>query len=192
MSTDALTVESVREMDITGYDSVVFTFTRLPDVIAAVRAAVLARWPAALIDGVGEHTASERLADTSVERMSSSDGHLQFFRDAEMFRHAEESGYVPTADGEGPFMVIVRERHAVVFELAGVDEKHAADHTPRGPRPPDSYPAWMCSPVVTEVTAVTPGDPAAHDFSAWVLDVVRRACGGGGAKLGDPAAEGYT
>ena len=37
-------------MEITGWDSVVFTFNPPREVFARVLAAVLARWPAALVD----------------------------------------------------------------------------------------------------------------------------------------------
>jgi hypothetical protein len=104
--------------------------------------------------------------------------HPIFYRDGAMARHMEDHAYAPMADGDGPFAVITRERRDVVFELAGLSELSAADHTPGGPRPPDPYRAWLCSPLVVEVTAVTPADPAAHPFSVWVLDEVKRACSG--------------
>jgi hypothetical protein len=62
------------------------------------------------------------------------------------------------------------------FEVSGLDELRAADHDPGGIRPPDPYRASLCTPEVVEVTAVTPGDPATHPFSSWVLGEVKRAC----------------
>jgi hypothetical protein len=164
-------------VEITGWDRVVFTFTPPRKVFARVLASVLERWPAALVEGLGEPgTRTEPLTGVRAERLPSRDGHLIFYRDAAMVRHMAEEAYVPMTDGDGPFAVITRVREDVEFEVSGLDELHAADHQPQGPRPPDPYQAWFCSPQVIEVTAVTPGDIAAHPFSAWVLAEVKRAC----------------
>jgi hypothetical protein len=166
-------------VEITGWDSVVFTFTSPREVFARVRASILARWPAALVDGFDEPPSGpEPLADVPAERLPGGPGHLLFYRDAAMARHMDEAAYVPMGDGDGPFAVITRVRRAVEFEVSGLDEVRAADHDPRGPRPPDPYRAWFCTPEVVEVTAVTPGDPESHPFSSWVLGEVKRACSG--------------
>jgi len=164
-------------VEITGWDSVVFTFTPPREVFARVRASILARWPAALVDGLDEPPSGpEPLAAVPVERLPAGPGHLLFYRDGAMARHMEEAAYVPMADGDGPFAVAIRVRRGVEFEVSGLDELRAADHDPGGIRPPDPYPAWLCTPEVIEVTAVTPGDPESHPFSAWVLGEVKRAC----------------
>jgi hypothetical protein len=164
-------------VEITGWDSIVFTFTPPRGVFARVFASVLARWPAALVDGFDEPSSGpEPLAGVPAERLPNGPRHLLFYRDADMARHMDEAAYVPVADGDGPFAVITRIRRAVEFEVAGLDELHAADHDPGGVPPPDPYQAWLCTPEVVEVTAVTPGDPASHPFSSWVLAEVKRAC----------------
>lgn len=164
-------------MEITGWDWVVFTLTPPREVFARVLAAVVARWPGALVEGLGEPgTSTEPVAGVKAERLPRRDGHLIVYRNAAMVAHMKDEAYVPMTDGDGPFAVITRVREDVEFGVSGLEELHAADHQPRGPRPPEPYQAWFCSPQVIEVTAVTPGDVAAHPFSAWVLAEVKRAC----------------
>ena len=93
-----------------------------------------------------------------------------------MARHMDEAAYVPMADGDGPFAVITRVRRDVEFEVSELDELRSADHDPAGVRPPDPYQAWLCTPEVVEVTAVTPDDPDSQPFSSWVLAEIKRAC----------------
>jgi hypothetical protein len=90
----------------------------------------------------------------------------------------EEVAYRPMADGDGPFAVITRVRGGVEFKVSALDEVSAVDYTPSGVRPPAPYQAWLCTPEVIEVTAVTPSDPATDSFSCWVLGEVKRACSG--------------
>jgi hypothetical protein len=164
-------------VEITGWDSVVFTFTPPRVVFARVWASVLTRWPAALVDGFDEPpSGAEPLSGVATERLPAGPGHLLFYRDEAMTRHMDDAAYVPMADGDGPFAVITRIRRDVEFEAAGLDELRAANHTPGGVRPPPPYQAWLCTPEVIEVTAVTPGDPESHPFSSWVLREVKRAC----------------
>lgn len=166
-------------MEITGCDSVVFTFSPPREVFARALASILARWPSALVDFIDE-SPSELIPASGLppERLPTGAGFLLFHRDAAMARHMHEAAYTPMPDGDGPFAVITREPRDVVFEVAELNELRAADHTPGGGRPPDPYRAWLCTPSVVEVTAVTPGDPDAHPFSSWVLAEVRRACSG--------------
>lgn len=164
-------------MEITGCDLVVFTLTPPCEMFARVFASVLARWPAALVDGFDEPPAGpEPVARVPSERLPIERGHLLFYRDEAMARHMVEAAYVPMADGDGPFAVITRVRRGVEFEVAGLNELHSADDTPGGVRPPAPYQAWLCTPELIEVTAVTPGDPESHAFSSWVLREVKRAC----------------
>jgi hypothetical protein len=165
-------------VEITGWDSVVFTFTPPRVVFARVVAWTLARWPAALVEGLGDPVAVESLAGIRDEQLPGGAGHLILYRDEAMARHMEREAYVPMADGDGPFAVITRVREDVEFELSGLDELRAADHRPQGPLPPHPYQAWLCTPQVIEVTAVLPGDPDSHRFSTLVLARVKQACGG--------------
>lgn len=164
-------------VEITGWDSVVFTFTPHREVFARVVAAVVARWPMALVDDLdAPDVGPEPATGLPPERLPAGAGHLLFYRDAAMARHMDEAAYTPMADGDGPFAVLTRERRDVVFAIKGLDEVWAANHTPGGPHPPDPYPAWLCSPLVIEVTVVTPDDPASQPFSSWALAEVKRAC----------------
>jgi hypothetical protein len=166
-------------LEITGCDYVVFTFTRPREVFTHVKAAVLARWPAALVDGFDEPSSGpEPLSAVPAERFPAGPGHLLFYRDAVMAQHMVKAAYVPMADGDGPFAVITRIRRDVEFKLSALDEVSAADHDPGGIRPQRPYQAWLCTPEVIEVTAVAPGAPSTHPFSAWVLGEVKRACRG--------------
>jgi hypothetical protein len=165
-------------MDITGCDLVVFTFTPPRDVYARVFASVLGRWPGALMDDTDGPPRGKPVAGLPREQFPDGEAFVIFYRDAAMVRHMEEAAYIPMPDGDGPFAVITRFRRDVEFAISGLDEKHAADHTPGGVRPPDPYPAWLCSPTLIEVTAVTPGDPDVLPFAAWVLNEVKRACRG--------------
>jgi len=166
-------------VEITGWDSIVFTFTPPREVFARVLAAVLARWPAALVDDLDvPQSGPVPATGYTTEQLPAGAGHLLFYRDAAMARHMDDVPYAPMADGDGPFAVLTRDRRDVVFAVGRLDEAWAANHTPGGPLPPDPYAAWLCSPLVWEVTAVTPDDPASQPFSSWVLAEVKRACSG--------------
>jgi hypothetical protein len=164
-------------VEITGWDTVIFTVTPPRVVFGRVVATVLSRWPMALVEGLGPaDTRPEVLASTPNDRFPNGPGHPIFYRDAAIARHMEDHAYVPMADGDGPFAVFVRERVGIEFELSGLNELRAADHNRSAAQPPAPYHAWLCSPLVIEVTAVTPGNPATHPFSSWVLAEVKRAC----------------
>lgn len=161
-------------MQITGCDSVVFTFTRPRAVFTCFLAAVVARWPGAYLhdlDAPGSDP--EPVAGFPAGRLPVGPGWLLFTRDAAMARHMEEAAYTPMADGDGPFAVMTRARRDVEFVASGLRELRAADHPTGGTRRPNPYRAWLATPEVVEVTAVTPDSQA---FSAWVIAEVRRAC----------------
>jgi hypothetical protein len=164
-------------MEITGWDSVVFTFTPPHEVFVRVLAFVLGRWPAALVDGLGgPESRPEPVAGFSAERLPTGAGHLLFYRDEAMARHMDEAAYVPMADGDGPFAVIARVRRDVEFAMSALDELGVTDETLRVGLPLDPYQAWLCTPLLFEITAVTPGDPTRQPFSSWVLGEIKRAC----------------
>jgi hypothetical protein len=165
-------------VEITGWDSVVFTFTPPRVIFARILASVLLRWPAALVENLDEpQSRPERIVGFPAERLPAA-AHLSFYRDAAMAGHLDEAGYVPMPDGDGPFGVIASLRRDVEFEMSGLNELSVVDELPRCALPPDSYQAWLCTPLVFEITAVTPGDPARDQFSSWVLSMVKRACSG--------------
>jgi len=167
-------------VELNGYDSVLFTITPPAMVLAAVIASVRSCWPAALVVDWDGPADGEPLAAFSLDRLAEKWTQLQFYRDVAMLRHMEAIPYEPMADGDGPFAVLTRVRRDVEFAISGLKELHAADHTPDGSQPPDPYPARLYAPKLTEVSAVTPGDPDSLPFASWVLTEVKRACRGAG------------
>jgi hypothetical protein len=165
-------------MDITGCDLVVFTFTRPRDVYVRVLASILKRWPGALMDDTDGPPCGKAVAGFPQDQLPDGEAFVIFYRDEAMVRHMEEAAYLPMADGDGPFAVAIRFRWDVEFAIWELDEKHAENHTPGGIRPPDPYLAWLCTPTLIEVTAVTPGHPDELPFASWVLTEVKRACRG--------------
>lgn len=165
-------------MDITGCDLVIFTFTPPRDVFARVLASVLTRWPGALMEDTDGPSGGKPVAGFPRDQLPDGKAFVIFYRDAALVRHMEDAAYVPMPDGDGPFAVATRFRRDVEFAISELDEKHAANHRPGGVRPPDPYPAWLCSATLIEVTAVTPGDPDVLPFASWVLNEVKRACRG--------------
>lgn len=163
-------------MEITGCDLVVFTFAPPRDVFARFFASILVRWPGALMDDTDGPIRCKPVAGLTGDQLPNGEAFVNFYRDVAMVRHVEEAAYVPMADDDGPFAVVTRYRRDVEFAISELDETHAENHTPGGIRPPDPYPAWLCSPTVLEVTAVTPGDPDELPFASWVLNEVKRAC----------------
>jgi hypothetical protein len=114
------------------------------------------------------------------DRLPTAAGHLLFLRDRDMIRHMDDHAYVPMADGDGPFAVIARVRREVEFRVAGLDEIRVSDETESIGLGPVPYDAWICSPVVIEITLVSPGDPENDPFCVWLLQLIREACGGTG------------
>ena len=163
-------------MEITGCDSVVFTFSSPPGVFARVLASTVARWPDSLVDVDGPNAALVPASSYPRERLPAGVGWLLFYRDHAMVRHMDRAAYAPMADGDGPFSVVARVRRGVEFEASGLEESRVTDDPPRGAGKLNPYRAWLCSPMVYEFSAVTPGDPDEHPFSTWVLNVVKRAC----------------
>jgi hypothetical protein len=180
-------------MEITGWDRVVFTFEQPRLVFLRVLAAILSRWPAALVQDLDDPKEGYLPAATfPEERLPDGPGFLLFLRDQAMVRHMDDHAYAPMADGDGPFAVIARTRREVDFRISALTELRVTDEREsigNGPRP---YPAWLCSPVVFEITLVSPGNPEADPFCIWLLQMVREACGGTGryrriASSGEPS-----
>ena len=168
-------------MEITGCDLVIFTFELPRVVFTRVLAAVLARWPEALVTNLDEGAAAVSVAGREVlkDHLPHGDGVLHFVRDMAMARHMKDHAYISMRDGDGPFAIHARTRRGVEFECDRLNELQVTDEPPSQiAGAPDPYPAWICSPLLYEITAVTPGDPDTQPFSRWVLGMVRRACTG--------------
>jgi hypothetical protein len=168
------TQEARMSVEISGWDTIIFTFTPPHVVFERLLAAVLARWPAAIVDLEPAAAGLQPVAEITAAQCLKSEWPL-FHRDTAMAQHMQQHGYAPMADGDGPFAVIVRERKDIEFEIAGINELQAADHQQSVGQPPSGYHAWLCGPLVYEITAVTPSDPTADLFSACVLAEVKRA-----------------
>ena len=164
-------------METSGWDTVLFTFTPPREVFASVIASILTRWPSALVDDLNSYQSGpEPIIDFHAERLPIKAGHLLFYRDAAMAQHMEEVAYIPMSDGDGPFAVIARTRRDVEFQLSKLEERQVIDDPPCVVKPPDPYPAWLCTSMVFEITVVSPADPEQQAFSTWVLDAIKQAC----------------
>jgi hypothetical protein len=165
-------------MDITGHDSVIFTFAPPRSIFSHILKSILTRWPAALIAHANTPLSCKPVVSLPPDQIPAGDAFVLFYRDPAMLQHMKKAAYTSMPDGDGPFAVITRLRRDVEFAISTLTELHAADHTPGGIRPPDPYPTWLCSPTVLEVSAVTPDHPDSSPFAAWVLGQVRQACRG--------------
>ena len=165
-------------MDITGHDSIVFTFATPREIFSHILKSILTRWPAALIADANAPLSCEPIAGLPTDQLPDGEAFVLFYRDPAMLHHMEAAAYAPMPDGDGPFAVMTRLRRNIEFAISTLTELHAADHTAAGIPPPDPYPARLCSPTVLEVTTITPDDPDSSLFAAWVLDQVKRACRG--------------
>ncbi len=147
------------QVEITGWDKVVFTCTPPRTVFARVLTSLLTRWPDALVEGIdGSLSRVAPVREILPERLPEGEGHLLFYRDAAMIQHSDEAAFVPMADGDGPCGVMTRFRRDLEFEVAKLDEIHAADRELGGVGPPRPYQAWICTPMLIEVTVSNPDD----------------------------------
>lgn len=83
-------------------------------------------------------------------------------------------------DGDGPFAIHSRVRRSVEFACAALDERQVTDVEANRFNAPDPYEAWICTPLIYEITVVAPDDPTSHGFSSWVLEIAKQACAGSG------------
>jgi hypothetical protein len=164
-------------MDITGWDTVVFTCCQPREVYRRILSAVEFRWPFALVEDLGDAKAWMGSASGKTlpdEWLPSQAGHLMFLRDEAMASHMNSVAYAPMSDGDGPFAVLARTRRGVEFRCELLDEREVIGEPPFPKVEP--YSAWLCSPELYEITVVTPDDPERHGFSIWTCELVRRAC----------------
>jgi hypothetical protein len=170
-----LTVPEI-DMEPTGFDTVIFTFVRPRHVFRRVLGAIVARWPGSLVDDLDDSEAAPcACSSAGDDSLPSEAGVLLFLRDSMMAWHLRDYGYTPMPDGDGPFALWSRKRAGVEFRLRGLEEARVTDD-PRRVGQIDPYPAWLCSPVVYEMTAVTPANPEDHPFSGWACRIVKQAC----------------
>lgn len=161
-------------MEITGWDSVIFTTSDPRRIAVELFNALKGRWPQFLILlpepdlgdlSPGSFYSSDQLPDEKSE--------FYVVRDTAMSTHADEHGYDPMVDGDGPFMLMYGPSELINYKLEGVT------HPPNPPnaiQAPDPYPARLCSPALREITLVTPGDVEVHEFSHWLYSQLCDAC----------------
>src|SRR4051794_5444560 len=107
-------------MDVTGWDTVIFTCQQPREVYRRVLGWVAQRWPEAFadvtVDGLHGSGSPPPVPLTGIpsERLPTEEGDAFFYRDATMIRHMDEFAFAPMADGDGPFMVVSRVRRNVV------------------------------------------------------------------------------
>jgi hypothetical protein len=161
-------------MEITGWDTVVYTFEQPRMVFRRVLNTVLVRWPKAVVldEPKFDRVAVQTFDD---DQLPYERADWIILRDHVMDRHMEKHAYSLMPDGDGPLGLLVRKRCAVEFQCEKLTEFQVNDEELRVGQI-DPYPAWLCSPVVFEVTVITPGDPEKHSFCAWACQTVREAC----------------
>ncbi len=174
-------------MEITGCDLVIFTFEQPRVVFARVLASILERWPTALVEDLdfGAVAVAVPGRDLTVEQLPVEQGVLLFVRDEVMGLHMENHAYTPMQDGDGPFAIHSRVRRSIEFSCSALDELQVIDVPVSFVNAslinaPDPYEAWICTPLIYEITVVTPDDPTSHGFSSWVLEIAKQACTGSG------------
>jgi hypothetical protein len=161
-------------MDVTGWDTVIFTFEQPRKVFRRVLGSVLLRWPSALIldDPKVGYISARSIEDHG---LPSETADWILLRDEAMEQHMVEHAYALMPDGDGPVGLLIAKRRFVEFRCDNVVELQVTDEKPRAGQV-DPYPAWLCSPIVFEVSVVTPGDPDENSFCAWACGAVRDAC----------------
>ena len=174
-------------MELTGCDLVIFTFEQPRVVFARVLASILERWPAALVEDLDFGSAAVAVPgrDLTVEQLPGEQGVLLFVRDEAMSLHMENHAYTPMQDGDGPFAIHSRVRRSIEFSCSALDELQVIDVPASFVKAslvnaPDPYEAWICTPLIYEITVVAPDDPTSHGFSSWVLEIAKQACAGSG------------
>jgi hypothetical protein len=160
-------------MELTGYDTVIFSDSEPRQVFSVFLAALLHRWPNALVDlesEAGRLIGSHTLAVEA--KMPEFEGQLLVFRDATMKDHCEQHGYTPMADGDGPVALWLRTREAVRFKFDNLDEIWSQ---PVQVGKVEPYSGWLCSSSIRELTIVTPDSPERDAFSMWAIETVLEA-----------------
>jgi hypothetical protein len=177
-------------MEITGCDLVIFTFEQPRVVFARVLASILKRWPMALVEDLdlGAATVPVPGRDLTIEQLPVDQGVLLFLRDEAMNLHMENHAYTPMHDGDGPFAIHSRVRRSIEFACSALDEIQVIDEPVSFVKTslvnaPDPYEAWICTPLIYEITVVTPDDPTSHGFSSWVMEIAKQACAGPGRTM---------
>lgn len=175
-------------MEITGYDNVIFTAVDpRPSLLYAI-GLLTERWHGSLLTIILDNPPSSRQSTSvTLVELPESGSQIYAVRDEAMDKFADDHAYALMDDGEGPVSFMYSKRGPLIFELNGVKElaktvaaMNASDpydkRLSRGINPPEPYDASLCSPILFEVTIVTPKCPREDSFSAWILRQCRTAC----------------
>ncbi len=165
-------------MEPTGQDTILFTFYEPTALVESLITWVKTLYPNSQFDiesvQTSQSTTENATLSQCIDMLSDSLHTILYIYSIPILReHLEENGYVLFNAEEGPAALHVRHRHGIVLHLDGVKEVHRND----GPAsPPDPYVAWICSPVVYEITIVTSGNPSTHNASKLLVEAVVNIC----------------
>lgn len=165
-------------MDITGYDTVVFSWVSHEAFVTSLVSRIKQIWRGLIIDielldsGEKSHGVSLGIEFFNAIR-NERHSIIYFFRDAVMKEHLDNHGYTLDFVNEGPFAIHLRKRKSVIFTLLNVAEFASGE---KSVGTIDPYEAWLCSPEVLEITLVSPGDPNDNGFSKQILVQIIESC----------------
>jgi hypothetical protein len=163
-------------MDITGYDTVVFSWSAHASFLTSLVLLIKRLWPGLIID-VELLDSNGKIYGLEVESLDalSKERHsiIYFYRDDTMKQHLESYGYNLDLSKEGPFAIHLRKRKKVVFALQNITELTSVENDIGIIEP---YPAWLCSPEVLEITLVSPDNPIENGFSKQILAYIIKSC----------------
>jgi len=175
-------------VEITGFDNVIFTAVDPRPALLSAIVCLSKRWHGILLTLILDDPPRNRqCTNLSLEELPESRAQIYAVRDEAMDKFTDEHAYALMDDGEGPVSFMYSKRGPLIFELTGVSElskgtaelsaRNASDFYDRrlsnGIRPPEPYEASICSPILFEVTIVTPERPREDSFSMWVLKQVQ-------------------
>jgi hypothetical protein len=164
-------------MEPTGYDTILFVFADLERVMQNILGSIRDIYTRAEFDLEHVRPDQDGIADANVEQciaaLSSEHIIIYMYVAPHLRGYLEEHGYTLSPEGEGPFAMHVRRRYEIVFHMKGINECHDNSEPIKPPLP---YNGWLCSPVVYEITIVTPGEPDQHHASKHLIELIINEC----------------
>lgn len=165
-------------MELTGRDTILFTFHEPVELVKSLIIWLKTLYPNSQFDIEPVQTNQPAIENATlsqcIDMLSNSMHTILYIYSVPILRkHLEVNGFILFNAQEGPAAIHIRQRHGIVLHLDGVKEVHRDD----GPvSPPDPYVAWVCSPVVYEITIVTSGNPSTHIASKLLVEAVINIC----------------
>jgi hypothetical protein len=153
-------------MEITGWDTVIFTCQDPRRSLLTVVSILAEKWPNRIIEL--ESPISQEIVPV-LSRLKKENGFILVLRDKKMEKFTDENGFASLADGQGPIAFFYRTRGPAIFEIVKMKEvlRETEDLI-------EPYSAWFSSKAFFEVTVVTPGNPKKDPFSKWACEIVRK------------------